>query len=208
MPAIGDAGIRQGLDAVAAAARANGPRDRRHHMAHIQLFDPADISRFRELGVVANMQPLWAYADDYITKLTEPRLGRARSRWLYPFESLLRSGAVLAGGSDWSVSSVNPLDAVQVAVTRRALKAAADSPSWLPDERLDLPAVLAAYTNGGAYVNFEDRVSGSLEAGKFADLIVLDQNLFAIPPERIHEAKVLWTLREGREVFKAEGFAP
>jgi predicted amidohydrolase YtcJ len=99
MHAIGDAGIRQGLNAVAAAARANGPRDRRHHMAHIQLFDPADIPRFRELGVVANMEPLWAYADDYITKLTEPRLGRARSRWLYPFESLLRSGAVLAGGS-------------------------------------------------------------------------------------------------------------
>lgn len=206
--AIGDAGVRQGLDAIAAARRANGSRDARHHIAHIQLFDPADIPRFRELGVVANMQPLWAFADSFILTLTEPRLGPARSRWLYPFGSLQRSGAVLAGGSDWSVTSVNPLDAIQVAVTRRSLTAAADAPAWLPDERLDLPTALAAYTNGGAYVNFEDRVSGSLEVGKYADLIVLDRNLFALPVEQIHDAKVLWTLREGREVFKAADFAP
>jgi len=208
MHAIGDAAIRQGLDAIAAASRANGPRDRRPHIAHIQLFDPADIPRFRELGVVANVQPLWAYEDSYIRELTEPRLGPARSRWLYPFGSLERSGAMLAGGSDWSVTTANPLHAIQVAVTRRPLTAPAGAPAWLPDERLDLPAALAAYTMGGAFVNFEEHDSGSLEPGKFADLIVLDQNLFAIPVERIHQAKVLWTLREGREVFRAEGYTP
>ena len=208
MHAIGDRAVRQGLDAIAAADRANGRRDRRAHIAHIQLFDPSDIPRFRELGVVANMQPAWAYADRYIRELTEPRLGAARSRWLYPFASLQRSGAILAGGSDWSVSSVNPLDAIQTAVTRRDLNAAAGTSAWIPDERLDLPTALAAYTMGGAFVNFEERESGSLEVGKFADLIVIDQNLFAVPPERIHDARVQWTLLEGREVYRAPGFTP
>lgn len=208
MHAIGDAAIRQGLDAIAAAARANGPRDRRAHIAHIQLFSPSDIPRFRELGVVANMQPLWAARDAFIRDLTEPRLGPERWRWLYPFGALQRSGAVLAAGSDWSVSSVNPLDAIQVAVTRRGLTAAATEPAWLPDQRLDLPTALAAYTNGGAYVSFEEHDSGSLEAGKLADLIVLDRNLFAIPAEQIHQARVLWTLLEGRDVYKAAEFTP
>jgi predicted amidohydrolase YtcJ len=208
MHAIGDRAIRQGLDAVAAARRANGPRDRRPHMAHIQLFHPDDVARFRELDVVANMQPLWAYADSYIRELTEPRLGPERSKWLYPFGALHRSGARLAGGSDWSVTSVNPLHAIQVAVTRRALDAPADQPAWLPDERLDLPTALSAYTAGGAYVTFEEQDSGSIEVGKLADLIVLDQHLLQIPPEQIHRVRVLWTLFEGREVYRDPAFAP
>ncbi|MGE3888354.1 MAG: amidohydrolase [Vicinamibacterales bacterium] len=202
MHAIGDGAIRQGLDAIAAAARANGPRDRRPHIAHIQLFHPADVARFKELGVVANMQPLWAYSDSFIRTLTEPRLGPERSKWLYPFGALHRAGAVLAGGSDWSVSSVNPLDAIQVAVTRKALDAPADAPAWLPEQRLDLATALAAYTNGGAFVTFEENDSGSIEAGKLADIIVLDRNLFEIPPEEIHRARVVWTLFEGRDVFQ------
>ena len=208
MHAIGDRAIRQGLDAIAAAERANGPRDRRPHIAHLQLFHPDDVPRFRELGVVANIQPLWAYADSYIRTLTEPRLGPERSKWLYPFGALERAGAVLAGGSDWSVTSVNPLHAIQVAVTRKPLDASADSPAWLSEQRLDLPTVLAAYTNGGAYVMFEEKDSGALDVGKLADLIVLDQNLLQIPVEQIHTAKVLWTLLEGREVYRASGFTP
>lgn len=205
MHAIGDGAIRQGLDAIAAASRANGPRDRRPHIAHIQLFHPDDVARFKELGVVANMQPLWAYADSFIRTLTEPRLGPERSKWLYPFGALRGAGAMLAGGSDWSVSSVNPLDAIQVAVTRRALEAPADAPAWLPEHRLDLPTALAAYTNGGAFVTFEEKASGSIEVGKLADIIVLDKNLFEIPPEDIHKARVVWTLFEGKDVFRAEG---
>jgi predicted amidohydrolase YtcJ len=154
------------------------------------------------------MQAFWAYADNYIRDLTEPRLGPERSRWLYPFGALHRAGAVLAGGSDWSVTTVNPLHAIQVAVTRKALDAAAAEPAWLPDQRLDLPTALAAYTNGGAYVTFEERESGSVEAGKLADLIVLDRNLLQIPAEQIHRARVLWTLFEGREVFRDPSFTP
>jgi predicted amidohydrolase YtcJ len=206
MHAIGDRAIRQGLDAIAAAIRANGPRDRRPHIAHLELFHPDEIARFAELGVVANIQPLWAYADSYIRTLTEPRLGPDRSRWLYPFGALQRAGAVLAGGSDWSVSSVNPLHGIQVAVTRRALTAPADAPAWLPDQVLDLTTVLAAYTNGGAFVSFEDKDSGSLEVGKLADLIVLDRDLFGMPVQTIHTAQVLWTLLEGREVYRAGAF--
>jgi len=208
MHAIGDRGVRQGLDAIAAADGANGRRDRRAHIAHIQLVDPADHPRFAALGVVANMQPLWAYADTFITDLTEPRLGPVRSGYLYPFGSLHRAGARLAGGSDWSVSSVNPLHGIQVAVTRRALTAPSAAPAWLPEERLDLTTALEAYTRGGAWVNFEETVSGSLEVGKFADLIVLDRDPYAVPVETLHTLKVQLTLKEGREVFRADGFTP
>ncbi len=182
MHAIGDGGVRQGLDAIEAADRSNGRRDRRAHIAHIQLVDPTDVPRFAGLGVVANMQPLWAYADSFITDLTEPRLGPVRSTYLYPFASLVRAGARLAGGSDWSVTSVNPLHGIQVAVTRKAIDAAEAVPAWLPEERIDLTTALRAYTSGGAYVSFEEADSGALEVGKFADLVVLDRDPYAVPP--------------------------
>jgi predicted amidohydrolase YtcJ len=117
--AIGDRAIRVTFDALEAVAAANGPRDRRPALAHIQLFDPADIGRFRRLGAVASFQPLWAYEDSYIRDLTVPFLGPERSRWLYPIGSVARTGAILAGGSDWSVSSMNPLLGIEVAITRR-----------------------------------------------------------------------------------------
>lgn len=205
MHAIGDRAIRMGLDAVEAARRANGPRDARHQIAHIQLFDPDDIPRFRRLGVVANVQPLWAYADEYITELTEPVLGPERSRWLYPIGSLMASGAVVAAGSDWSVSSANPLEAIQVAITRRGPEAW-EGPAWLPEQRVDLPRMIAAYTTAGAYVSFEERDSGSLEVGNWADFIVLDKDLFEIPAREIHTAQVLWTVLEGKGVYRAEGW--
>jgi hypothetical protein len=105
------------------------------------------------------------------------------------------------------VSSVNPLDAIEIAVTRKALGAPDDAPAWLPEHRLDLQTALAAYTSGGAYVTFEDD-SGSLDVGKRADLIVIDRDLFGVPARQIHEAQVLWTLVDGRDVYRAEGFTP
>ncbi len=205
--AIGDRAIRASLDALEFALERNGRRDSRHHIAHIELFDPADIPRFRSLGVVANFQPLWAYADSYITDLTEPVLGPERSRWLYPIASLVASGAIVVGGSDWSVSSMNPLEAIQVAMTRKGTSASGWK-SWIPQERVDLPTMLALYTINGAYLQHHENLTGSIEVGKAADLIVLDKNLFEIAPEAIHEVKVLMTLLDGRVVFLDESYRP
>ena len=204
--AIGDRAIRDTLDALEAARAANGARDARPLVAHIQLFAPSDIPRFRRLGAIADFQPLWAYADSYIRDLTEPFLGPARSRWLYPIGSMARTGAALAAGSDWSVSSMNPLEAIEVAITRCDPEATTCEQPWIPEERVELATMLAAYTIGGAYAGFEERDAGSLEPGKLADLVVLDRNLFGIPPGEISNAKVLLTLFEGREVFRDPTF--
>jgi hypothetical protein len=203
--AIGDRAIRMALDAFAAAGRANGFRDLRHHIAHLELIDPADIPRFARLGVAANFQPLWAYADSYITDLTLPILGPARSRWLYPIGSVARTGARIVGGSDWPVSSMNPLEAIQVAVTRRAPDAPPGE-AWIPEERVDLETMLRAYTVNGAWLSHEETSRGTLEAGQAADLIVLDRDLFTIPAWEIGRVKVLWTLLEGRAVFRDPSF--
>lgn len=203
--AIGDRGIRMALEAFQTARDKNGSRDSRHHIAHLELIDSTDVPRFRQLGVVANFQPLWAYADSYITELTEPALGPARSRWLYPLASVLNTGAVMVCGSDWSVSSMNPIDAMQVAVTRRDLEDSTGA-SWLPQELVELAPMIAGYTINGAYVNFEEQETGSLEAGKAADLIVLSRNIFDPPKHAIHRAKVLLTLLEGKEVYREATF--
>ena len=198
--AIGDLAIRTSFDAFEFARECNHSRDSRHHIAHIQLFEPADIDRFRQLGVIANFQPLWAKSDLYIVKMTEPILGPERSRWLYPSRSVADTGAVIVGGSDWPVSSMNPLDGIQIGVTRRDLKEG-PGPAWIADEVVDLPLMLASYTINGAYLNFQEKETGSIEVGKFADLVVLDKNLFKIPKHQIHQAKVLWTFLEGVEVY-------
>ena len=203
--AIGDRAIRMSLDAFEAAGRTNGFRDLRHHIAHLELIDPADIPRFKRLGVAANFQPLWAYADPYITDLTLPILGPGRSRWLYPIGSVAATGAVIAGGSDWSVSSMNPLEAIQVALTRRG----PDDPpgdAWIPEEKADLETMLRAYTINGAWLSHDEKSRGSLEPGKAADLIVLGRNLFKIPSSEIGRVKVLLTLLDGREVFRDPSF--
>ena len=200
--AIGDRAIRSALDALEAARARNGARDSRHHISHIQLFDPADIPRFAALDVVANFQPLWAIADAYITELTLPRIGSERGRWLYPIGSLVRSGARVAFGSDWYVSSANPLDGIEAAVTRLDPDGETDTPLGQGEE-IGLAEAIAAYTINSAYVNFLDGDSGSIEAGKRADLIVLDRNLFEIPPEQINDAKVTATLIAGQVVFGA-----
>jgi len=199
--AIGDRAVRMSLDAFAFARRHNGPRDARPMIAHLELIDSADIARFATLGVVPSFQPLWAYADRYILDLTEPVLGPARSRWLYPIGSVSRAGAPLAAGSDWSVSSMNPLLAIQVAITRRPPDSTT-GPAWLPEQRVSLATMLAAYSEGGAWAAGEESRTGTLEVGKAADLIVLDRNLYRIPPGEIRSAKVLLTLLEGREVWR------
>jgi predicted amidohydrolase YtcJ len=197
--AIGDGAIRECLDAVESARIANGSLDHRHHISHIELFAPEDIARFRELDIVANFQPLWATADPYITELTLPFIGPERGRWLYPIGSLFRSGAVVAFGSDWDVSTANPLEEIEVAVTRKG----PGDEEWdvfIPEERIALHDAIAAFTINSAYVNHLEDRTGSIEVGKLADLIVIDRNLFAIEPAEISESRVTLTLVGGEVV--------
>ena len=176
--AIGDRATRDALDAVSAARETNGLSDTRPHISHIQVIHPDDIPRFRLLGVAANAQALWAASEDQMDVLTIPYLGEPRWRWQYPFRSLRAAGAVLAMGSDWSVSSPDPLLAMEIAVARRYRPPFGDRDVFLPEERIDLIDALAAYTAGSAYVNHLDEDTGTLEVGKFADLAVLDRDLF------------------------------
>jgi predicted amidohydrolase YtcJ len=197
---IGDRAVRESLDAFEAARRANGTRDSRHHRAHIQLIHPDDVPRFRELGVVANAQPLWATLSGYVEDLTLPFISAETAGTMYPFGSLHRAGATIAMGSDWTVSTANPLPQIQVAVNR-ADPAEGDSEPFLPDERLELPTALAAFTIGSAFVNRLERETGSIEAGKLADLALLDRDLFAGDTKELGHARVLLTLVEGEPVF-------
>ena len=201
--AIGDRAVRQCLDAVEHAIARNGRNDNRHHIAHLQVVHPDDIHRFRTLGVAANMQSLWAALEPQMVDLTLPFLGSPRDAWQYPFGALQRSGAVLAAGSDWSVSSPNPLAAIHTAVNRKAAPEYSDAEydSFLPEQAIDLTTSLTAYTAGSAWVNHLDDVTGTIEAGKFADLVVLDRDPFAGPPEEIASTAVLQTFVEGERVY-------
>jgi predicted amidohydrolase YtcJ len=211
---IGERAVREALDAIEHARGENGPTDNRHHLAHIQVIHPDDVPRFRTLGAVANGQPLWAVYDAQMCDLTIPFLGEERATWQYPFGSLVRSGAVLAFGSDWSVSSPNPLEEIHVAVNRsvrpEGLEASGGSrraveEAFLPDERIDLATAIGAFTMGSAYVNHLDDVTGSIEAGKLADLIVVDRDLFARPTDELAVASVDATFVEGERVFQRDG---
>ena len=203
--ALAERAVREALDAIEAALAANGPSDNRHHLAHIQVVHPDDIPRFRTLHAVANAQPLWAAHESQMDDLTIPFLGEPRWRWQYPFASLVRAGAMLAMGSDWSVSSPDPLEEIHVAVNRRMSSAYPHKVEtrevFIPDERLDLATALAAFTMGSAYVNHLDRSTGSIEVGKYADLAVIDRDLFEHPGDEIAEATVEQTFVEGERVF-------
>ncbi len=203
--AIGDRAVRCALDAIETAQKVNGKTNKMHHIAHLEIIHPDDIQRFRRLNVVANFQPFWAYSDKYVTDLTVPILGEARMKQLYPINSLFRSGAFVVAGSDWTVTTANPLEAIQVAVTRCGLKETADK-AFIPEERVSLPDILAAYTINGAYLGHWEKEMGSLEIGKSADVIVLDKNLFEISPFEIYKTKVIWTLFRGREVYRDPEF--
>jgi predicted amidohydrolase YtcJ len=196
--AIGDGAVRASLDAVEAARRANGPSETRPHIAHIQVIHPDDLPRFRQLDVAANAQPLWAAHEDQMDLLTIPFIGE-RWRWQYPFRSLRAAGAVLAMGSDWSVSSANPIWEMHIAVERQA---PGDREVFLPDERLDLIDALAGFTTGSAYVNHLDRETGTLEVGKLADLAVLDRDLFDRGAGEISQTRVVGTFVEGVPVYE------
>jgi predicted amidohydrolase YtcJ len=200
--AIGDRAVRESLDAFAAALAANGRSDRRHHIAHLQVVHPDDVPRFGALGVAANMQPLWATYEPQMVDLTIPVIGQERAGWQYPFAGLARTGAVLAAGSDWPVSSPDPMAGIHVAVNRRtpASVGVPEDRAFLPEQALDLQTAVTAYTRGSAYLNHLDD-GGRIAVGALADLAVLDRNPFAGAAEEIGDARVVATFVEGAEVF-------
>ncbi len=202
--AIGDRAVREALDAVAVARRTNGRSDARPHIAHIQVIHPDDLGRFATLDVTANAQAYWACHEDQLDTLNIPLLGPERSGRLYPFGSLLRAGARLAMGSDWSVSTANPLLQMEVAVTRVSEEGRDEDP-LLPAERLDLLDALAGFTTGSAWVNHLDHELGSIEVGKSADLVVLDRDLFDRAAGAIGEARVVATFIDGAAVHEDPG---
>jgi hypothetical protein len=206
---IGDGAVRQVLDAYERVEAERGAADRRPILAHLEVIDEADLARFEALGVYAAFSPLWAYADSYITDLTIPVIGPARSEWLYPMGSVVRAGGALIAGSDWSVSTMDPFDAMEVAVTRIAPDGSVTTP-LTPAQRIELQQVLEAYTINGARASFVEDELGSITEGKRADLIVIDRDPFAIDPADLSEIQVLRTLLDGREVYRAPaaGAAP
>ncbi|HKS98566.1 MAG TPA: amidohydrolase family protein, partial [Rugosimonospora sp.] len=215
--ALGDRAVREALDALAAARAANGPGDNRHHLAHLQVVHPDDLPRFRALGAGANIQALWAVHDRQMDELTIPFLGPERAGWQYPFAALRSAGATLVAGSDWPITSANPIEGMHVAVNRVAPGRAqpvlgggehahrvrvSTAPAFLPEQRLDLAAALAAYTAGSAWANHLDD-TGTVRVGARADLVLLDHDPFAEPPEAIHETRVLRTYVDGELVYAA-----
>jgi len=201
--AIGDRAVRMGLDAVEHAGEAAQRLGLRHELAHIEVIEPEDVPRFRRLGVAASFQPLWAYADPYITELTWPGIGPERSAWIYPMRSVAAAGGVLAFGSDWTVSSLQPLLGIQVAVTRQDPRHPGEV--MQPEQVLDLPAALAAYTIGSAWAMGQEDETGSIEVGKRADLVLLEQDPFEVAPQALGAVKVRATLLDGEPVYLAEG---
>ena len=200
--AIGDRAVRECLDAVAAARRRNGPSDTRPHISHIQVIHPDDIGRFAALDVTANAQALWAIHEVQLDELTIPFLGPERSTWQYPFNALLRSGARLAMGSDWPVSSPNPLLEMEHAVTRVLYVGRDAKEPFLPEQRISLDEALAGFTTGTAFVNHSEAETGTIEVGKLADLAILDRDLFAPAAGPIGDAHVVATIVEGAFVYE------
>lgn len=195
---IGDRAVREALDAFEAAQAANGPSDRRHHLAHLQVVHPDDLPRFAALGVTANIQPLWAAHEPQMDELTLPFLGEPRASWQYPFADLVRAGARLAAGSDWSVSSPDPIEGIHVAVNR--VEPGGKAEPLYPHNRISLAQALTAYTAGSAYVNHHDDATGRISVGRLADLVVLDRDPFAAPPEEIASTEVVATYLDGELV--------
>lgn len=199
--AIGDRGVREALDAFEAAREANGPSDNRHHIAHIQVIHPDDVPRFAQLGVAANMQPLWAAHEPQMDELTIPFLGPERSQWQYPFAALHATGAHLVAGSDWPVSSPDPLQGIHVAVNRSLPGDSEQRPPFLPEQALDVQTALTAYTAGSAWVNHLDD-TGRIEVGAAADLVVLDRDILRGAPDAVASAVVEATYVDGVAVYR------
>lgn len=195
--AIGDAAVRRTLDGYEAARRANGPRDSRHRIEHIETMDPADLPRFAKLGVMASMQPTHAPGGAYPIEPLASLIGRDRMMTAYAWQTLRQSGAHMVFSSDWPVAPLDPLLGIKTAVTRGPIFEGA------PDERQSLHDAIAGFTRDGAYAAFTEDRQGQLKAGMLADVVVLDGDIEAVAPEAIDTLKVRTTICDGRVTYQA-----
>jgi predicted amidohydrolase YtcJ len=197
--AIGDRANATLLGIYERVARENGARDRRFRIEHAQHLAPADIPRFKSLGVIASMQPYHAIDDGrWATRV----IGPERSKTTYAFRSLLDAGAMLAFGSDWYVAPPTPLEGIYAAVTRRTIDDA-NPGGWVPEQKINVEEALVAYTRAAAHASFEETQKGTIAPGMLADLVVIDRDLRAIPPEQIRDAKVIRTVVSGKTVYES-----
>ena len=199
--ACGDGAVRLGLDAYEEAMKANGSRDARHTIEHIEVIDPTDIPRFSELGVIASMQPEHMNTEDFANNVYLSRLGEKRSERTWPIKSLQDSQAQLAFGSDYPIVEINPLPGIYRAVTRENDNGEPRD-GWNPREKIQLADALRFYTVGSAYGVFAEEELGTLEKGKLADITILDRNLFTVPVKEILQAKVKLTIMDGTIVYE------
>jgi predicted amidohydrolase YtcJ len=200
--ACGDAAVRIGLDCFEAAQIKNGIRDSRHTIEHIEVIHPSDIDRFARLGVIASMQPEhMATTDKFENNVYLSRLGKERERFTWPIKTLKERGAKIALGTDYPVVGIEPLTEIYRAVSRLHDDGNPVG-GWNPEEKLTIGEALKAYTINAAYGNFCENVTGTLEEGKLADVIVLNQNLFNVCETDIKETEVILTVMNGKIVFE------
>ncbi|MGD2245102.1 MAG: amidohydrolase [Candidatus Aminicenantes bacterium] len=196
--AIGDRANHIILDVFEEIVKEKGVRDRRWRIEHAQHLIPEDMGRFKELGIIASVQPYHAIDDG---RWAEEKIGKSRARTTYAFKSLLDTGAVLACGSDWTVAPLNPLTGISAAVSRQTVDGK-NPGGWYPEQKITLEEAIRGYTINGAYTEFAEETKGSLEEGKLADIVVLDLNLFEVPPEKILLARVLMTIVGGTVIYE------
>ena len=196
--AIGDRAIRIQLDNYARVEKEDGPKDRRFRIEHAQHIAPSDIPRFGTLNVIASMQPYHEMDDG---RWAEPIIGHERSKTTYAFKSILEAGARLAFGSDWSVAPATPIEGIYGAVTRETLDGKHPG-GWIPEQKISVEDALRAYTSGAAYASFEEEIKGTIENGKLADFVLIDQDLTRIPPNDIRNTHIMTTVVGGRVVYE------
>lgn len=199
---IGDRGIRTALDAIEYSEKENGPRDRRDELVHIECLNEKDIPRFKQLRVIACMQPRHCAPD--ITGQWAKAVGPQRWKYAWAFRSLRDSGATLAFGSDWNVAEMEPLIGIYTALTRKGLDGKPEG-GWVPEQTIDLETAIRGYTINGAYANFIEQNRGSITPGKYADLVMVSDDLFNTPAARIKDVKVEWTMVGGKVVWRKSG---
>ncbi len=198
--AIGDKANNTILGMYERVEREHGERDRRLRIEHAQHLIPSDIPRFAQLHVIASMQPYHCIDDG---RWAEKRIGRERAKTTYAFRSLLDSGATLAFGSDWDVAPMSPIMGIYAAVTRRTLDGKRPG-GWIPEQKITVAEAVRAYTMGSAYASFDEKIKGSIEPGKIADLAVLSDDIFSIDPVKIADTKVYLTIFDGKVIIGPE----